>query len=303
MPWLVHDGKVLATLEVADVAPRPDARPARPRPDRRCAAARTGPVDPHRPDAVRHRRRLLRSRPGGAARRHDATEPARPARPGGRARSSRPRPGRSSGGAISVGDRLEVKGRAVSDGRLVLVATPIGNLGDLSPRAVDELARADAVACEDTRRTGRLLAHAGVTAPKLLVVNDHTEAAAGRDVLARLDRGERVAVVSDAGMPGVSDPGERLVRLAVGRGTRRRGRAGTVGRDHRAGGQRAGDGPVGVRGLPAPARLGPHRAAGRAGRRTAHDRALRGPSPAGPDPGRPGRRHSAAPVRWWWPAS
>jgi len=105
-------------------------------------------------------------------------------------------------------------------GALVLVATPIGNLGDLSGRAVEELTRADAIACEDTRRTGRLLAHAGVTGRKLLVVNDHTEAAAGRDVLARLDRGERVAVVTDAGTPGVSDPGERLVRLAAAAGHR-----------------------------------------------------------------------------------
>jgi 16S rRNA (cytidine1402-2'-O)-methyltransferase len=105
-------------------------------------------------------------------------------------------------------------------GALVLVATPIGNLGDLSPRAVEELARADAIACEDTRRTGRLLAHAGVTAPKLLVVNDHTEATAARGILARLDRGERVVVVTDAGTPGVSDPGERLVRLASAAGHR-----------------------------------------------------------------------------------
>ena len=105
-------------------------------------------------------------------------------------------------------------------GALVLVATPIGNLGDLSGRAVEELTRADAIACEDTRRTGRLLAHAGVTGRKLLVVNDHTEAAAGRDVLARLDRGERVAVVTDAGTPGVSDPGERLVRLVAAAGHR-----------------------------------------------------------------------------------
>jgi 16S rRNA (cytidine1402-2'-O)-methyltransferase len=108
----------------------------------------------------------------------------------------------------------------MTDGALVLVATPIGNLGDLSARAVQELARADAVACEDTRRTGRLLAHAGVKAPKLLVVNDQTEAAAARDVLARLDRGERVAVVTDAGTPGVSDPGERLVRMAAAAGHR-----------------------------------------------------------------------------------
>jgi len=103
----------------------------------------------------------------------------------------------------------------VTTGSLVLVATPIGNLGDLSPRAVVELGRADAIACEDTRRTGRLLAHAGVSAPKLLTVNDHTEVGAVGDILARLDRGERVAVVTDAGMPGISDPGERLVAAAA----------------------------------------------------------------------------------------
>jgi len=100
----------------------------------------------------------------------------------------------------------------------VLVGTPIGNLGDLSPRAVAALADADAVCCEDTRRTGRLLQHAGVRAPALRVVNDHTEAAAVADVLDRLGRGERVAVVSDAGMPGLSDPGEQLVAAAVARG-------------------------------------------------------------------------------------
>ena len=76
------------------------------------------------------------------------------------------------------------------------------------------------MACEDTRRTGRLLAHIGVRAPALLVVNDHTEARAVSDVLARLDRGERVAVVSDAGMPGISDPGERLVAAASAAGHR-----------------------------------------------------------------------------------
>ncbi len=103
-------------------------------------------------------------------------------------------------------------------GALVLIGTPIGNLGDLPPRAVEELGRADAVACEDTRRTGRLLAHIGVRAPVLLVVNDHTESGAVADVLVRLDRGERVAVVSDAGMPGISDPGERLVAAASAAG-------------------------------------------------------------------------------------
>ena len=100
-------------------------------------------------------------------------------------------------------------------GALVLIGTPIGNLGDLSPRAVEELARADVVACEDSRRTGRLLQHAGVRARALLVVNDHNEAQRVGEVLNRLARGERVAVVTDAGMPGISDPGERLVRAAA----------------------------------------------------------------------------------------
>lgn len=109
-------------------------------------------------------------------------------------------------------------GGGARPGVLVLVGTPIGNLGDLSPRAVAELARADAVACEDTRRTGRLLAHIGVRAPVLIVVNDHTELARIDEIVSRLQRGERVALVTDAGMPGISDPGERLVRAAVDEG-------------------------------------------------------------------------------------
>lgn len=103
-------------------------------------------------------------------------------------------------------------------GALVLVGTPIGNVGDLSPRAIDALVSADAVACEDTRHTGKLLERAGVRARALFSVNDHNEAARVRDVLERLDRGERVAVVSDAGMPGISDPGERLVRAVAAAG-------------------------------------------------------------------------------------
>jgi 16S rRNA (cytidine1402-2'-O)-methyltransferase len=103
-------------------------------------------------------------------------------------------------------------------GALVLVATPIGNLGDLSPRATRELEGADVVACEDTRRTGRLLQLSGIRARALLTVNDHTEAAAVREVLRRLEAGERVVVVSDAGTPGISDPGERLVRAAAREG-------------------------------------------------------------------------------------
>ena len=103
-------------------------------------------------------------------------------------------------------------------GTLWLVATPIGNLGDLPPRAVDVLARAALVCCEDTRRTGRLLQHAGVRAARLAVANEHTEAARIADVLAVLGDGGDVAVVSDAGTPGVSDPGERLTRAALDAG-------------------------------------------------------------------------------------
>ena len=100
-------------------------------------------------------------------------------------------------------------------GRLVLVATPIGNLGDLSPRAVEVLAKADFVACEDTRRTGRLLAHAGVTAPSLLVVNEHTEKASAAKIAELVVDGNMVALVTDAGTPAVSDPGARVVNAAL----------------------------------------------------------------------------------------
>lgn len=100
----------------------------------------------------------------------------------------------------------------------MLVGTPIGNLGDLTPRAIEVLAAADLVCCEDTRRTGRLLQHAGIRAAALRVVNDHTEDGAVADVVARLGAGEVVAVVSDAGMPGISDPGERLVAAAAAAG-------------------------------------------------------------------------------------
>jgi 16S rRNA (cytidine1402-2'-O)-methyltransferase len=104
---------------------------------------------------------------------------------------------------------------AGSGGVLVLVGTPIGNLGDLSSRAVEALAAADVVCCEDTRRTGRLLQHAGVARHRLVVVNEHTEMSEAAHVVKLLDEGRRVAVVTDAGMPGISDPGERLVRAAV----------------------------------------------------------------------------------------
>ena len=105
-------------------------------------------------------------------------------------------------------------------GGLILVATPIGNLGDLSPRAATTLAAADVVACEDTRRTGRLLQHAGVDGARLLRVDAHTEDRVAARIVAHLDEGRTVAMVTDAGTPGISDPGERLVRRVLDAGHR-----------------------------------------------------------------------------------
>lgn len=100
-------------------------------------------------------------------------------------------------------------------GRLVLVATPIGNLGDLSERALATLREADAVACEDTRRTGALLHRHGIAGTRYVVVNEHTELDRIPEIMGLLAEGATVAVCSDAGSPGISDPGERLVRAAL----------------------------------------------------------------------------------------
>lgn len=109
-------------------------------------------------------------------------------------------------------------GTATPEGSLALVATPIGNLDDLAPRAVQALSEARLVCCEDTRRTGLLLQRAGVRAERLAVCNEHTETARIADVLEVLGDGGRVALVSDAGTPGISDPGARLVRAVLDAG-------------------------------------------------------------------------------------
>lgn len=96
---------------------------------------------------------------------------------------------------------------------LTVVGTPIGNLADLSPRAAEALAAADAVCCEDTRVTGKLLAHLGVKKP-LIRCDENVIARKTPEILARLQAGENIAYASDAGMPGVSDPGQHLVDAA-----------------------------------------------------------------------------------------
>jgi 16S rRNA (cytidine1402-2'-O)-methyltransferase len=104
-------------------------------------------------------------------------------------------------------------------GALYVVATPIGNLADLTLRAIHVLATADAVACEDTRVAAGLLRHLGLHKP-LLALHAHNEAAAAETVLQRLAAGERVACISDAGTPAVSDPGARVVARAAAAGHR-----------------------------------------------------------------------------------
>ncbi len=100
-------------------------------------------------------------------------------------------------------------------GSLVVVGTPIGNLGDLSPRAVTALATADTIYCEDTRHSRKLLTHAGITGVTLKSLHQHNEDHRTAEVVASIERGGTVALVTDAGMPGVSDPGSQVVRAVA----------------------------------------------------------------------------------------
>jgi len=102
----------------------------------------------------------------------------------------------------------------VQAGRLYIIATPIGNLGDITERARSCLAAVDTVACEDTRHSGVLLQHLGVRKP-LVSVHEHNEASRSAQLVAELQQGRAVAYISDAGMPGVSDPGQRLVNACI----------------------------------------------------------------------------------------
>ena len=101
--------------------------------------------------------------------------------------------------------------RLLDPGTLYLVATPIGNLGDISARALLTLSTVDVVACEDTRKTGKLLELLGLRANRLLLANEHTEFAAAEEIAQLLAEGLTVALVTDAGMPAISDPGQRIV--------------------------------------------------------------------------------------------
>ncbi len=103
-------------------------------------------------------------------------------------------------------------------GRLTVCPTPIGNLADITLRALEELAEADVIACEDTRRTRVLLDRHGIEAGRLVSLHEHNEAARSRELAERIGAGARVALVSDAGTPLVSDPGHELLRECLREG-------------------------------------------------------------------------------------
>ena len=127
--------------------------------------------------------------------------------------------------ALAPGDRLACMKSAESDAAktarslapgpaLYLVATPIGNLEDITLRAVRVLKECDLIACEDTRQTQKLLSHYGITS-RTISYHEHNEMTRSAELVLELERGARVALVTDAGMPGISDPGYRLISLAI----------------------------------------------------------------------------------------
>jgi 16S rRNA (cytidine1402-2'-O)-methyltransferase len=104
---------------------------------------------------------------------------------------------------------------STSGGRVVLVPTPIGNLGDITRRAIEVLESADRIACEDTRHSMPLLSHLGISGKPLISMHEHNEARRAGEIVELVQQGETIAVVTDAGMPGVSDPGYRLVQACL----------------------------------------------------------------------------------------
>lgn len=100
-------------------------------------------------------------------------------------------------------------------GRVVLVPTPIGNLGDITRRAIEVLREADQIACEDTRHSRPLLSHLEITGKPLIAMHEHNEAKRAGEIVEWVRQGQTIAVITDAGMPGVSDPGYRLVQACL----------------------------------------------------------------------------------------
>ena len=115
-----------------------------------------------------------------------------------------------------IEDRAKEKNRVLA-GTLYLVATPIGNLADLSERAIKVLSEVDFIAAEDTRNSMRLLTHLGISKP-MVSYFEHNKRERGEQIAARLEAGESCALITDAGTPAISDPGEDMVALCAARG-------------------------------------------------------------------------------------
>ena len=201
----------LAGDETADRRLRPDRRPPR---GRLLELRQHLPAGRDRRRWRRHRRRRSAAGPGpprGARTRPQPDEQDADPRgdPGQRRRHDR---GRGFGaGRSGEGDGLMA-------GRLVVCPTPIGNLDDVTPRVREALVTADYIACEDTRRTGSLLDKLGIRpAPRMVSNHEGNETARATELAQRIERGEVVALVSDAGMPAISDPGYKLIHRCIER--------------------------------------------------------------------------------------
>ena len=138
-------------------------------------------------------------------------------------------------------------------GKLVVCPTPIGNLEDITLRARRALYEADVIACEDTRRTGLLLERLEIQALRLVSYHEGNEAERARELAQRIERGDNVALVSDAGMPAISDPGYRLIRACIDRDLDLEVLPGPLLDPHRAGRLGPADAPLPLPGLPAEA--------------------------------------------------
>src|SRR5262249_8858445 len=180
------------------------------RPEARCGDRQ---LREHFRAADRRGRRRLRIGRRFPARARSRDHAAGSATAGARPRQDRPRGARHGRGRDRRRPR-RVRRPRLTGAVLAVCATPIGNLDDRTLRVLSELAEADLVLCEDTRHTRRLLERHGIRA-RLLSYHEHNEAGRTAEVLPRLQAGERIALVSDAGLPGISDPGARLIAAAV----------------------------------------------------------------------------------------